>query len=196
MLRNVGKSVVVLFLVGGCSGKHGGAGMEAPKKPVPASQMSMFNDMIGSWTSTWEMTGEMAEEMKEHDPKAQMTFKGENTCALYMDGIWLKCDGWYEMGPDLRATYVEYYGYNTDDNVFNSYFISDMGEVGHGVLKPCGDDNRCFKMKWSGHDLSGNEKSGGGCMRFVDKDSMEFSWFEKMGPFAKMEMKGTSKRKK
>jgi len=188
-------SVAAVSLFTGCSGKGGGADM-MPKKPAVPSEMGMLSDMIGTWNSTWEISGKMAEEMRKADPNAPLTFKSENTCASYMDGIWLKCEGWYEMGPDLRATYVEYWGYSHDDNAFHSYFISDMGEVGHGTMRSCSDDNRCFKMSWTGHDLNGVKKSGSGCFAFKDRDNMEFSMTEKTSMFGKMEMKGTGTRKK
>lgn len=195
MLRKVFMIAAVVSIVSGCSGKRGGADM-MPKKPAVANEMAMLGDMVGTWSGNWELYGKMAEEIKKEDPNASLTFKSENTCAYYMDGLWLKCEGWYEMGPDLRATYVEYYGYSTADKAFQSYFLSDMGEVGHGTMRPCDDNNRCFKMTWSGHDLNGVKKGGSGCMKFADKDNMEFAWAEKVGLFSKMEMKGTSKRKK
>lgn len=194
MARKLLVAAMAVGLLGGCAGKRGG--MDMPQKPAVANEMALLGDMVGSWSSTWEFCGKMAEEMRKQHPDAPMTFKGETTWVPYMDGLWYKAEGWYEMGPDLRATYVEYIGYSPKDRAFHSYFFSDMGEVGHGVFRTCGDDTRCFNMKWRGHDLNGVTKSGEGCMRFVDRDTVEYCWSENLGLFSKMEMKGTSKRKK
>jgi len=193
MARKFMLMLVVMGLAGGCSGKRGGADM-APKKPAVASEMAMLSDMVGTWGGSWEITGKAAEEMRKEHPDSPLTFRSETTWSPYMGGQWYKAEGWYEMAPDLRATYVEYIGWSAKEKMFLSYFISDMGEVGHGTMRPCDDSNRCFEMKWSGYDMNGVQKGGSGCMKFVDRDNINFSWAEKMGLFKKMEMKGTSKR--
>lgn len=193
MLRNLMVVAAAASLLAGCSGKRGGADM-APARPAVASEMAMLSDMVGSWNGSWEIIGDMAEEMRKEHPDSPLTFRSETTWSSYMDGQWYKAEGWYEMGPDLRAKYVEFIGWSHKDKAFHTYFVSDMGEVGHGTMRPCDDNNRCFKMTWRGYDMQGEKKGGSGCMMFVDRDTIDFTWVEKLGLFKKMEMKGTSKR--
>jgi hypothetical protein len=75
---------------------------------------------------------------------------------------------------------------------FRTLGMSDWGEIGLGWMTPCTDcDGFCSTGEAT--DAQGNKKRVEGCMKWVDKDTHDWTFTER-GPMGKMTIKGTSKR--
>jgi hypothetical protein len=113
---------------------------------------------------------------------------------MVLGGTALHSIGTFDMGEGQKMTYEEYMWWDAKAGKYRNWSISDWGEVGSGWLTDCKDcDGFCSKA--GAIDAQGNKKRFEGCMWFVDKDTMEWS-FTESGPMGKMSMKGTSKRQK
>lgn len=158
-------------------------GME---KPEPSAEMAKLSRMVGAWAGTAEMVSGAPE-------GAPTTFKGESQMRLVHDGFYLMSEGWHEMGPGMKASYTEYWAWDPGAGKYRTFWFSDMGEWGTGWATANADGTE-FKIEAESMDAQGNKKSGSGTGRFVDDDTMTWTWTEK-GPMGEMEMKGTSRRK-
>lgn len=163
---------------------HGGGMME---KPAPAPEMKKLQRMVGNWTGTAEFVDPPTPEM------AGQTFAGGGTTDWVMDGHFLKSEGWHEMGPGQRMNMVEYITWDDKANKYRSYWFSDWGEVGEGTMTMSADGNM-MTVASDGFGPDGKRKSASGTMKFVNNNTMEWTWTEK-GPEGTMKLKGTSKRK-
>lgn len=184
-----------LVFAGGC-GRHDWS-MEAPKKPAPPPEMKLLEKMVGTWEGTATMLEPSPEAMKEHMPEGAPDmpneFKGGGKTEWVMGGMYLKSDGWHEMGDGLKAQYVEYIGWDAKAGKYRTCFFSDWGEQGTGLMT-ANDDGKSFRVKTQGSDAEGRTKRGEGTMTITDDNTIDWTWTEK-GPMGTMKLKGTSKRK-
>ncbi len=120
------------------------------------------------------------------------SFAGGGTMDWALDGMALKGEGWYEMGPDEKTHYVEYWSWDPKAKKYAIWSMSDWGETGSGWAEFTPDGNSmCAKA--AARDAEGNKKSGESKMTFVDDNTMTWTYAEK-GPMGKMKIKGTSRR--
>jgi hypothetical protein len=172
--------------------------MEPPKKPAPAPELKNLERLTGNWTSTAEMISPSKEEIMKHMPAGSKeppsTFGSGNKTEWAMGGVGLKSEGWYEMGEGQKVNYVEYWTWDSKAKKYRTWYLSDWGESGTGLVTPCTDCDG-FCVKGEGVDAQGNKKRMDGCFKFVDKDTVDWNFCE-YNPWGKMSMKGTSKRQK
>ncbi len=181
----------------GCDQSQSQMQMGPPKKPDPSPELSKLNMFVGHWTGTAEMVKPSMEEMKKSMPPghdAPSSFAGGNKTEWVMGGMYLKSEGWYEMGPDQKANYVEYITWNPRDKKYHSIYMNDWGERGDGTMT-LADDGKTFHGKWTGCKPDGTPMTGCGTVTFSDANTMTWNWRE-TGFFGQtlMEMKGTSRR--
>lgn len=196
MLRRMCFMLTALVLAGGCTKPP--MDMGPPKKPAPAAEMKSMERMIGNWTWTGEMVSPSKEEMMKYMPpgskEPQTTFKGSGKAEWALGGTALKSEGSFDMGEGQKMTYVEYWMWDGKAKKYRGLSMNDWGEIGLSWISPCKDcDGFCATT--DAVDAQGTKKRYEGCMKFVDKDTQEWS-FTEIGPMGKMSMKGTSKRQK
>jgi hypothetical protein len=158
-------------------------GME---QPDPPAEMAKLERMVGKWSGTAEMVSGAPE-------GAPDSFKGESRMHFVHNGFYLMSEGWHEMGPGMKAHYTEIWAWDPGAGKYRTFWFSDMGEWGTGWATASADGSE-FQIKADAMDAAGNKKSGTGTGRFVDDDTMEWTWTER-GPMGEMTMKGTSHRK-
>ncbi len=166
------------------------------QKPDPAPEMQKLARMVGTWTGVAEMVSPSPEEMKAMMPEGAEelpgSYEGGHTGEWVMDGMFLKNEGWHEMGGGEKATFVEYIGWDPKQKKYRSWYISNWGERGEGWTT-LSDDGNTLHVKVKSTDAEGKSKSGAGTWTFVDDNNAEWTWSEK-GPMGKMKMKGTTSR--
>jgi len=196
MLRKTCLTIGTLLLAGGCMKPP--MDMGPPKKPAPAPEMKKLERMIGSWSWTGEMVCPTKEEMMKHMPpgskEPQMTFAGTGKSEWALGGTAVKSEGSFDMGEGQKMAYVEYWMWDGKAKKYRTLSMSDWGEIGLGWVTPCTDCDG-FCTTGEAVDAQGNKKRVEGCMKFVDKDTYDWT-FTESGPMGKMTIKGTSKRQK
>ena len=196
MLRETCLTLGTVLLTGGCMKPP--MDMGPPKKPSPPVEMKKLEKMSGTWNWTGEMVCPSKEEMMKHMPpgskEPQMNFAGTGKAEMVLGGTALRSTGTFDMGEGQKMTYEEYAWWDAKAGKYRTWSISDWGEVGSGWMTACGDcDGFCSKA--DAIDAQGNKKRFEGCMKFLDKDTHEWS-FTEFAAMGKMTMKGTSKRQK
>ena len=196
MVRHALLVTCALAFIGGCAQPQMQTG--PPQKPTPAPELAKLARLIGTWGGTAEMVSPSPEEMKSEMPEGAeempSTFAGSGKFEWTLGGMCLRGEGWYEMGPDQRANYVEFWTWDAKVKMYRILYLNDWGEIGQGWAW-FDDDGNTIRMKSSGQDAEGTSKRGQGTMTFLGNDAYEWTWSEK-GPMGKMEMKGTSRRER
>lgn len=195
MKRNVWCLLGTVALLGGCMKPAMDA--DAMKKPAPPEQMKQLERMVGNWTWTGEMVEPSKEEMMKYLAKdakpPETSFLGTGKTEMVLGGVALKSTGNFEL-EGQKMTYEEYMWWDGKAGKFRTWSMNDWGEIGSGWMTSCGDcDGFCSKA--DAIDAHGNKKRFEGCMKFIDKDTHEWT-FTEHGPMGRMTMKGTSKRTK
>ncbi len=170
--------------------------MGPPEKPDPAPEMAKLGVLIGTWTDVAEMLSrspsEMCKEQPEGTESPPSTFKGSYTWASTLDGMFIRCEGWHEMGPGQRMSMVEYYTWDPKAKKYRGRFFSDWGEHGDAWMT-LDADGKTFRFTGETKNAQGVHGQGSGTMTLVDDRTIEWTWKEN-GPHGKMEFKGTSRR--
>jgi hypothetical protein len=132
-------------------------------------------------------------EAMDHMPK---TFAGGGTSMWAMDGMAIREDGWYQMSKDEKVNYVSHVVWNPRRRCFEGQYTDNWGNHGTSTMKMC-DDGDSFTMTARETDVDGVTTKSRGTMRFIDNDTMEWS-YSMLGPFGieMMQLEGTSYRKK
>jgi len=165
------------------------------QKPAPAPEMAKLERWVGAWSSTAEMIEPSPEKMKAEMPEGEempSTMQGGGNYEMALGGMFLKGEGWYEMGEGQKGQYLEYITWDPKAGKFHSMFVSDWGEIGEGWMTVSPDGNT-WTFKGTGTDATGAKKTGTGTMKFLDDNTMEGTWTES-GPQGKMTFKWTNKR--
>jgi len=195
MYRCVLLTLCALGLIGGCAQPQWST--ESPGKPDVPPEMAKLSRLLGTWTGTAEMVSPSPEEMKAMMPEgAEETpesYASEGKSEWTLDGMFLKNEGWHEMGEGQRMSYVEYWTWDAKAKKYRTYYFSDWGESGQGWawFEP---DGETMHFKGTVVDAEGATKRGKGMLTFIDDDTHEWSWKETGGPMGKMEFKGRAKR--
>ena len=196
--------IAVLLAAGGCSqtrevevaGKQNAGppqGMEMKQPPVPP-QMAKLEAWLGSWVGTAEIVSPSPEEMKKMGGGENMpsTMKGEQKAEMVLGGMYLREEGWHEMGPGQRMSYVVYTTWDNKAGKYRCWTFTDWGEVGIGSMT-LSADGETWTVEAESTDARGQKSKGKGAMKMVSDGTLDWTWTES-GPFGKMEMKGTNKR--
>ena len=193
-MRKVLMSMLALGLVAGCaeSKKHE---MHTAEKAKPAPELASLQKLVGNWTGEAQLVEPSPEKMKEMTGQdMSKPTKGGGKWEWTMNGMLMKGDGWHEMGGGEKATYLEYISWDPTIKKFRSYYFSDSGEQGEGVMT-VSEDGKVFKSKYTGVGHDGKAMSGHGTMTFVDDKTIEWEFSQRSGWFGPgMKMKGTSKK--
>lgn len=180
---------LAMFVVG-CSQQHAKMDMSMPEKPEPAPELRKLERFVGTWSGEAEMVGSMAEALKREMPAgSELKFAGGGTWDWTMGGMYLRMDGWHSMGDGQKMNMIEYITWDPKMQRYRSFYFSDWGEIGEGFMK-LSDDGDSFTSEARMIDSKGNKSTGTGTMRFVDNNTLEWTWKESNG----LEFKGTSKR--
>lgn len=157
-----------------------------PERPV---ELDRLNDWVGTWKASG--TGKMMGIDEE------FTVTGTSQNAWDVDGWYLSEHGEYDMGPMGKMKYLQVWTWDSNAKKFRSYWFDSMGGVGHGTAK-CDEKTRTWTMSMRGKGPMGSTR-GKGCVKFVDDNTMEWTWqewpaWDLLGLFKFMDMKGTSTR--
>jgi hypothetical protein len=160
------------------------------QKPSPPVQMAQLDRLIGSWTGTAELVYPKPREGSEDAESSPTAHK----CERVMDGMYLREEGWYEMGPDAKVRYVEYVTWDADAGAFRIFFFNDWGEFSTATGRPSVDGNS-FTFRGRGTDAGGKTVRESGTMSFVDDSTVQWTWSQHdwLGATT-FTVKGTSKR--
>jgi len=197
MTRRLVVSLCALTLIGGCA-RHQFS-METPKKPAPSDELKKLSRLVGNWTGTAEMVSPSAEEMQAATPegskeKVQTSFAFAGKMDWALGGLFLKGEGWYEMGEGQKANYVEYWTWDPKAKKYRSWYFSDWGEAGEGWARFT--DANTMVTEGQGIDGEGFKMTSTGTVTFVDDSTHNWTMKMKSGKMGKMEMKGTAKKQK
>ena len=194
MLRHLTLTVCTLTVLGGCAQPQWP--MEPPKKPSPAPEMAELERLLGTWTGSAEFVSPSPEEMEKGMPEGSeempTSFAGGGKAQWTLGGMFLKSEGWHEMGEGQRANYVEYWTWDSKAQKYRTWSFSDWGESGQGWAKFY-PDGKTMRFKGTGMDAQGTSTRGEGTLTFTDDNTYEWTYTEH-GTWGKMELKGTSKR--
>lgn len=196
MVRHVLTTLCVFGLIGGCAQPQWS--MEPPKKPSPCPELQKLSRLVGSWSGTAEFVSPSPEEMKAEMPEGEempSSFAGTGNMEWILGGMFLKSEGWHEMGEGERMNYVEYWGWCPKAKKYRTWFFSDWGDSGQGWAWFDAEDENVMRFKGTSFDAKGRKGHGKGMMTFVDDDTHDWTWAES-GPMGKMELKGTGKRQR
>jgi len=194
MRRRTVITCCVLGLIGGCAQPKWST--EKPKKPQPSPELQKLSRFIGNWPGTAEWVYPSVDELNANLPegaeKIPSTYAGGGSFAWTLDGMFLKGEGWYDMGADQPVKYVEYWSWDAKAKKYRTWSFSDWGECGEGLswFDPADPNTMHFKGT-VGSD--GGTRRGEGKMTFTGDQSYDWSYAEH-GPDGRMEFKGTSKR--
>lgn len=170
----------------GCMPKMTIAEMKAmmPQRPP---ELDKLNDFVG----TWEFTGESRMPMLDEP----IAVSGTGETKWDKTGWFVVSDGVFRMEGFDEARGHETWTYDAHSKKYRSTWVDSMGSTGTGTAT-YRDDTNTWTMKASAHGPFGKTTMKG-CMKLVDKNTMEWSWSEyaMCGLMKTMEMTGTSRRK-
>jgi hypothetical protein len=171
--------------------------METPTKPTPSADIQKLSRMIGTWSGTAEWVVPSPEDMKAMMPEGAeempTEFAGSGTYSWTLDGMYLKGEGWHEMGPDERVSYVEYWAWDEKSNRYRTWYFTDWGESGEGWAWFDVSDDNTIRFKGTSVDGQGMRHKGKGKMTFLDDNRYEWSWAEH-SPMGNVAFKGVATR--
>jgi hypothetical protein len=187
-------SIALLMMFTGCVQP---APMVAPKKPSPAPELAALQKFTGKWAGSAEMVFPTKEELMQRMPEGsaepQMTYANGETAAWALGGMHLRRDGWFGMPEGQKQYFVEYVTWDARQKKFRTSMVSDWGDTSTGWMT-VSPDGRSAELTTSGYDAAGNLKTGHAMMRFIDADTMEWTWSEK-GPQGPFTLRGTNRRR-
>ena len=194
MCRTLLSLMSLVVLLGGCA--QAPMSMEPPQKPAPPPELARLTRFVGTWSDTAELVSPSPDELKEATPEGAeempTSFKGGFTMDWALGGMFLRNDGWYEMGDGKKVHLVEYLTWDPKAKKYHSWTFSDWGEHGEGWSYFTPDGNTLkFKVKGVGFD--GKPMRGQGTWTFLDDNTAEWT-FTEVSSMGKMKFKGTSKR--
>ncbi|UCC29780.1 MAG: hypothetical protein JSU86_16435 [Phycisphaerales bacterium] len=196
MYRRVLFTLCTLGLIGGCAQPQWS--MEPPEKPGVPPEMAKLARFLGTWTGTAEMVSPSPEEMKAETPEGTEempeSFAGGGKFEWTLGGMFLKGQGWHEMGEGQRMNYVEYWTWYPKAKKYRTSSYTDWGDSMQGWAW-FGPDDNTLRFKGTGVNAQGAKSRGSGMLTFTSDTSYEWRWKES-GPMGKMEFKGEAKRER
>ena len=183
----------------GRSSETRGAVMEPPRKPAPAPEMSRIERMVGTWSGSAEIVSAPPQAMKGVIPEGMdtgkpLSFPGGGKYEWVLGGMFLRGQGWHEMGHGGRVNYVEYIAWDAKAGKYRNWWFSDWGMFGEGWMT-FDADGRTLRAKAEAVDPRGRPSRRERTMTFVDEETMEWTWSED-GPDGAVKLKGASRRQR
>ena len=170
--------------------------MERPGKPKPAPELAELGRLLGSWSGSAELVSPapeaMMDKVPQHSEGIPTSFQGGGTYEWVLGGMFLRGEGWHEMGRGQRIHYLEYIAWDAKAKEYRSWWFSDSGERGQGRIT-LSEDGRTLFMRGDALDAHGASKSSERRMTFVANNAIEWTWVRDT-PAGKMKLKGKSRR--
>ncbi len=155
-----------------------------PERPVELDKLEMF---MGTWESETEMNMSGLDEVLKGTGVGTMSWKA--------DKRYLVEESEFDMGELGKMSGMGIWTYDPTIRRYRNWWFDSHGSVGQGTAKYC-EESRTWHMKAKSKSPMGRTK-GKGTAKFVDDDTIEWSWTERDGSglFKIMDMTGTSRRK-
>ena len=156
-----------------------------PERPVELDRLNMF-------AGTWEGVGEAEMGGLEEVTKSTSKTTREWAC----DGWCLVERGTMEFGDMGKMHFMGIWTWDAKSRKYRTSWADDFGSIAYGVAKYDGE-TRTWTIKAKSKGGMG-KTVGKGTFKFVDDDTMEWSWTERAGLFGMfkiVEATGTDKRK-
>jgi len=189
---------LLLWAVMGCAATSEKMAMSPPKKPEPSPELKKLDRMVGRWSETVQLVSPKPEQpastSAEGSKEMQTTFAAASKIEWTLGNVFLKAEGWYEMGDDAKVNFVEYWTWDAKAKKYRSWFFNEWGEFAQGTATASADGNT-FTMRGSSTLADGSTKRSHGSLILVNNDTMEWT-MTMTGPMGKMTIKGVSKRQK
>ncbi len=190
-LRLVAAAGAVLMTVGCKAPEFNMVEMAAGQKAIPA-QMDQLKNLVGSWHTTYtsEMMGADGEIVGSGNSETKLELGGRYLVEK-MDSTMITPDGTVTMSG------VGVWTWDDHAKKYRTWWFDNWGGVGTGTAT-YNSETETFTMRGKGRDMVHGHKSGQrGTMRFIDDDTMEWTWCEtdSLGLIKYFEMTGTSKLK-
>lgn len=175
-----------------------GAAMERPQKAEPAPELAKLGSLVGTWSGTAELASPVPDELQGLMPSgvlgAPSRFQGGGTFEWVLGGMFLKGEGWHEMGGGRQVRYTEYITWDAKAEKFRNWWFGDTGEHGQGWMS-FDSDGKTIRAKSEGLSAQGVPVRRERTMTLVDDKTMDWSWLRETSR-GKMELKGTSHRER
>lgn len=186
--RSLSLAALALVAAVGCQPKMTMEDMKAHRPQRPA-ELDALNAFVGTWQGTGTCTMLMV------DGKPEIATSGTSTTQWEADGWYLVERSTYEMGELGTMQGIGIWTYDAKDKEYEMDWYDTMGGTGEGEAKR-NPDTGVWTMK-SQSDSAHGKSYGEGTVKFIDDNTMEWTWKEwgdalHMMPI--MEMKGTSTR--
>lgn len=190
MMRRMLVTLPVLLMampMTGCMQKMSVEEFSQMMPPRPA-EMDRLEAFIGTWKGDGTMTSPMVEGPMSTTGQATARWAGDDKSVLVNIGTFSMA------GSDQAMTGIETWTYDAEKGVYRFTWTDSFGATGTGTGRYC-EDTGTWTMKGKSKGPMGSTTTKG-TARFVDKDTMEWTFTEyAMGGLMKtMEMMGTSKR--
>jgi hypothetical protein len=164
--------------------------LEEMKEHMPTRPVEL--DRLDAFVGTWEGDGEAECAFLE---ESEQPVRTTGTCTTKWEG-----DDWYlvsdcvftmaDMEP-MKAK--ETWTYDSKAKVYRSTWVDSMGSIGIGTGKYHQNTNT-WKMRGCAYGPHGKVTTQG-TVKFIDDDTMEWTYSESMWGMTHMEIKGTSRRR-
>jgi hypothetical protein len=163
--------------------------MEDMKQMQPQRPVEL--DRLNAWVGTWHATGTM--EIAGMDEPIE--FSGTNTTGWDLDGWVLVEHGDFTMADMPPHKGVGVWSYDAKSGKYRSTWSDNGGSTGYGTARYM-EKSDTWTMRMRGYGPMGSTV-GKGSVKFVDANTMEWSWqewpaWDLFGLFKFMKIKGTS----
>lgn len=178
-----------LLAIAGCEQKKMSMAefKEMMKAPPRAPELDRLDAFVGTWHSETQMEMEGAEE--------PMTMQGVESAEWGIDNRYLVQN--MEYGTDENPmTGHSLWTWDEDAGVYRNWWFDSHGQTGEGTSR-YDEEEGVWYMKTKGRNMSNGMKTvGEGTMKFIDDDTIEWTWSEwdSMRLVKFMEMSGVSRR--
>ena len=180
--------LLLAALVCGCaSSPSAPPSFEDMERPTPPKELQRLERLVGTWDGEARMI--MPEGMEAPPP-----MRGQGRTSWALGGMYLRSEGWHEIGKGERSNYVEFMSWDPKKKKYHSWYFSDMGEWGEGWAT-FSEDGMTLKFESVGAGPDGSPSKGKGTMTFIDSNLTEWTWTEK-GGMGEMKLEGTSRRRR
>lgn len=165
-----------------------GMDMDAMVQPARPAELNHLDQFVGTWNGEWTMKVAGADE--------PVTGSGTNEIRWGVGNRYLVETMTMNMGEGKTGNGMGLWTWDPRAKKFRTWWFDDWGMNGKGTATYC-PGCRCFCFKGKSYNMEmGMSTVGEGCMQFVDDNTMEWCWRERIPwtPFEIMQMCGKSTR--
>jgi hypothetical protein len=168
----------------------------ALKKPMPAPELSELARLVGNWSGSAELVAPFPDRETGAPGGApgdgRPSFKGGGKFQWVLDGMFLKGEGWHDLGGERRIHYVEYVTWDSQAEGYRNWWFNNFGAHGQGWMT-FDADGKTIRVKTQAIDVLGQPTMRTRTMTFIDDNVIDWTWSED-GPTGKLKLIGTSRR--